>query len=155
MELFPKDAYDVPGEVFTGLVGEVGEAVEPHGAGEEVGAREGDLDGPISALGGEFKLVEGERPASAEFAVNDWVANLSGWHVEGAQLLFELVGVVDHSGEVGEWDELAVVEEAAYETGVAVAALLSVGYHVDTGTKLGVDGESGGVVSGGLEVPFI
>ena len=72
VELFPKDAYDVPGEVFTGLVGEVGEAVEPHGAGEEVGAREGDLDGPISALGGEFKLVEGERPASAEFAVNDW-----------------------------------------------------------------------------------
>ena len=72
------------GEVFTGLVGEVGEAVEPHGASEEVGAGEGDLDGPVGAFGGEFKLVESEGLASAELAVDDRVAHLARGHVEGA-----------------------------------------------------------------------
>ena len=101
VELFSEDTYDVLGEVFTGLVGEVGEAVEPHGAGEEVGAGEGDLDGPVGALGGEFKLVKSERFASAELAVDDRVSHLASGHVQGAQLLFELVGVVDHGGKVG------------------------------------------------------
>ena len=38
---------------------------------------------------------------------------------------------------------------------LVVAALLPVGDHVDTGAKLGVDREPGGIVSGGLEVLFI
>ena len=88
-------------------------------------------------------------------AVDDGMTYLAGGNVQSAQLLFELVGVVDHCGKVSEGDELAVVEEAAYEASIAVAALLAVGDHIDTGAKLGVDGESGGVVSGGLEVLFV
>ena len=79
------------------------------------------------------------------------MTHVLGGHVQGAELAVELVGVVDHGGEVAEGDELAVVEQAADETGVVVAPLLAVGDHVDTGAQLGIESEADGVVGGLVE----
>ena len=148
MQLLAEDADDIDGEVVAGLVWGAAEAVEPHGAGQQVGAGEGDLDGRLVAGADEGELVGGEGSGTAQGAVDDGVAHLASGHVEGAQLAVELVGVVDHGGQVAEGDELAVVEEATDEAGVVVAALLAIGDDIDAGAALGVEGEAHGVVRG-------
>ena len=109
-----------------------------------------DFDGTFGALADELELVDGEGAAAAEATEDDGVADLCSGHVEGAEFPLERVRVVDHGGEIAEGDELGVVEEAADEAGVAVAALLAVGQHVNAGAELGVDAEADGVVGGGL-----
>ena len=152
VELLPEDPDDIAGEVLAGVVGHLLQAVEPHGAGEQVRAGQGDLDRSFREPLHELELVNGEGAAAAKVAEDDGVAHLCGGDVKGAELPLEVVRVVHHGGEVAEGDELAVVEEATDEAGVAVAALLAVGEDAGAGAELGVDGEADGVVGGGLEV---
>ena len=155
MQLLPQHPDDIAAKVLAGVVGHLLQAIEPHGAGEQVGAGEGDLDRPSGTLPHELQLMQGEGAAASQGAEDDGVAHLRSGNVEGAELALELVRVVDHGGEVAEGDEEAVVEEAADEAGVAVAALLAVGEDVDAGADLSVDAEADGVVGGGLEVGLI
>ena len=67
----------------------------------------------------------------------------AGWrtlpagHVERPQLALELLRVVHVGQQVGDRDELAVVEPAADEARVVVAPLLAVGDDVDAGARAG------------------
>ena len=55
-----EDVDEVSGEADHGGVGGVGDALDPHGAGEQVGAGEGDLDGTVGVFLEEEVFVEGE-----------------------------------------------------------------------------------------------
>jgi hypothetical protein len=57
--------------------------------------------------------------------------HFSGRNVERTQLALELGRIVDVGQQIGDRDELAVVEEAADEARVVVAALLAIGEDVD------------------------
>ncbi len=107
---------------------------------------------PIGQRAHERVLVHAERTAPSQRTEDGRMPDLGGGDVERLQLGAELLGVVDERQEIGERDELAVVEPAAHEARVVVTALLAVGDHVDAGPELRVDGQAYGVVGGGLEV---
>ena len=83
------------------------------------------------------------------------MADLRCGDVERAELHLELLWVVDHRRQVAEGDELAVVEQAADESGVAVASLLAVGDDVHARAKLGADAEPRRVIRRGLKLRVI
>ena len=89
------------------------------------------------------------RPEPAE---HGRVAYVARRHVQRAQFLLEVFGIVDQRQQVGERNELAVVQPAADEAGVAVAALLAVGDHIDFRAQLRVHAQAHGVVGGRLEL---
>ena len=51
------------------------------------------------------------------------------WHVECAQFLCELFGIVDQGQQINQRDQLAVVETAGDKARITVATLFAVGYH--------------------------
>jgi len=80
------------------------------------------------------------------------MAHLRCGDVERAHLPLELLGIVDQREQIGEGNELAVVEPPADEARVVVATLLAVGDDVGARAELSVDGQAHGVVAGGLEL---
>jgi hypothetical protein len=82
------------------------------------------------------------------------VADFGRRHVQRAHLLLELLRIVDERQQVGERNELAVVETPTHEARVVVATLLTISDDVDAGPKLGVNGQTHGVVAGRLELGF-
>ena len=76
------------------------------------------------------------------------MAYLAGWDVQGAQLALELFGIIDIRQQVGDGNQLAVVEQPADEAGVVITTLLAVGEYVDAGTLLGGCRQSHGIISG-------
>src|SRR5262249_19184279 len=100
----------------------------------------------------ERMLVAGEGPAPAERAEEGRVAHLRGGNVERAHFVLELLGVVDEREQVGERDQLTVVEPPADEAGVVVAPLLAGRDDVGTRAELRVERETYSIVTGGLEL---
>lgn len=62
--------------------------------------------------------------------------------IERPKLLLELRGVLHEREQVGQGDELAVVQQPAHETRVAVTALFAVGDDVDPRPELCVYGKA-------------
>ena len=102
----------------------------------------------------EFGFVNGEGFGTTERTVNDGMTDVGGGHVEGAEFFLEFFAIIDHRREIGERNELAVVQTRTDEAGVTVAALLAVGHDIDVGAQLGFDGETNRVVGGGLKFGF-
>ena len=98
------------------------------------------------------ELVHAERTAPSERAEDGRMPDLRGRDVERLQLGAELLGVVDQRQQIGERNELAVVQAAAHEARVVVAPLLAVGDHVHAGAELRVERQPDGVVGGGREL---
>ena len=99
--------------------------------------------------------MDGQRPAPAQLSVDHRVTDLRRGDVQGAELSLELLGVVNHGGQVAQGDELAVVQQAANEAGVAVSALLAVGEDVNASANLGVDGEPRRIVRRGVKLHLL
>ena len=93
-----------------------------------------------------------QRPGAIQAAEHGRVPDLIGRHVQGSEFRGELVRVGDVRQQVGDRDELAVVQSPADETGVAIAPLFAVGHHIDAGPFLGGDGQSNRVVGVVLEL---
>ena len=66
--------------------------------------------------------------------------------IECAQFALERLGVVDQGQQIGERDQLAIVEPAGDEAGVTVASLLAIRHYSHTGAQLRFDREADGVV---------
>ena len=93
-----------------------------------------------------------DRPAAAERPNTAGCRTSPAGTSSARSSSWKLLGIVDQRQQVGERDELAVVQPAADEAGVAVAALLAVGDHVDVCAQLRVHAQPHGVVGGGLEL---
>jgi hypothetical protein len=78
--------------------------------------------------------------------------HFAGRHIERAQLLLEMLRIVHQRQQVGERNELAVVQPAADEARVAVTPLLAVGDRVHARPQLRFDRQAHGVVSGAGEL---
>jgi hypothetical protein len=91
------------------------------------------------------------RTAPAERTEDRRVPDLARRYVQRAHLRFELLGVIDQRQEIGQRDQLAVVEPAADEARVVVASLLAIRHHVHAGPKLRGDCEARRVLGSGLE----
>ena len=90
VELLAQHADHVPGQGLAIRVRAIRDALHPHGAGEEVGAGEGDLDRQVRLRLRERQLVRGEGPATRERPEHGGMADLPGRDVEGAELPLEL-----------------------------------------------------------------
>ncbi len=90
--------------------------------------------------------MHGERATTAERPEDRRMAYLPGGDVERSQLPLELLGVLDVGQQVGDRDQLAVLQQPADEAGVVVPPLLPVGEDVDPGPQLCLDGQAYGVV---------
>ena len=150
-QLFTQHPHDIGGEVFAVRVGAIRDAFHPHRAGEEIRAGQCDLHRPVGERLHVVKLPHRNRLAAPERAEHCRVAHITGRHIERAQFTLELFRIIDQRQQVGQWNQLAVVENAADEARVTVAALLAVRHHVDTGAQLRVDRELHRVVGGGLK----
>src|SRR6266542_3248546 len=95
-----------------------------------------------------------ERPAAAQGAIHDWMTHLCGRNIESAQLLLEFFRVVHHCSQIGERDELAIVEQPPDEAGVAVAALLAVADDIHAGSKLSFHRQPHCIIRGRLKLLF-
>ena len=93
-----------------------------------------------------------QRPAPPDRSEECGMAHLRCGDVERAHLPLELLGIVDQREQIGEGNELAVVEPPADEARVVVAPLLAVADGVDAGPELSVDGQAHGVVAGRREL---
>ena len=152
VDLLAQHAHDVRGQVLARAIRAVGDALHPHRAREEIRAGQGDLHRPVGERAREGELVNRQRPAPAEAPEHGGMAHLGGGHVERSQLGLEHLGIVDQGQQVGERDELAVVEAAAHEARVVVAPLLAVGDDVDARPELGLHGEARRVLGRRLEL---
>ena len=152
VNLLAQHAHDVRGQVLARAVRAVGDALHPHRAREEIRAGQGHLHRPVGERAREGELVNRQGPAPAEAPEHGGMAHLGGGHVERSQLGLEHLGIVDQGQQVGEWDELAIVEAAAHEARVVVAPLLAVGHHVDARPELGLHGEARRVLGRGVEL---
>jgi len=152
VQLLAKDPDHVVRQRFPVGVSRVGDALHPHGAGQEIGAGERDLHGKRRALAEELELVDGDGTAPGEGAEDRRVAHLARRDVECPEFPLELVRVLHVRKQVGDGHELAVVETGRDEARVVVPALLSVRHHVDPGHELGVERQLGRVVRRGLEL---
>src|SRR6185503_3079838 len=56
-----------------------------------------------------------------------------------------------HRGQIGQWNELAVVQTAANKTSITIPALFAVGNDIDARANLSLDSEPHGIVSCCLE----
>ena len=148
MQFFAQHADDVFGQCFARVVGAVGDALHPHGARQQIRAGQGDLDRSVSQFGEKRGLVHGQRAAPAQRTEHRWVPHLAGGDVQGAQFALEFFRVVHVGEQVGDRNQLAVVQQAADEAGVIVAALFAVGEHVHAGPLLCGHGQTDCVVRG-------
>jgi hypothetical protein len=133
VELLPQHPHDVLGQLLAGPVDAIPDAREPHQACEQVRPGERDLYRPVREGVRERVLVAGQRTASAERTEEAGMADFGRRHVQRAHLLFELLWILDERQEIGERDEMAVVEPPAHEARVVVAMLLTVRDDVDAG----------------------
>ena len=152
VQLLAQHAHDVLGQVLARAIHAIGDALDPHEPAQQIRPGQRDLRRPIGQRAHERVLVHAEGTAPSERTEDGRMPDLGGGDVERLQLGAELLGVVDERQEIGQRDELAVVEPAAHEARVVVTALLAVGDHVDAGPELRVDGQAYGVVGGRLEV---
>ena len=83
------------------------------------------------------------------------MANRGGGNVERLKLASELLGVLDIGEEVNDGNELAVLQPAADEAGVAIAALFTVGDDVHAGVELRLDDLGNRSVGQRLELGFV
>src|SRR5262249_60692608 len=83
----------------------------------------------------------------------------AGWRTSEAGTSSDCIsssnfGIVHEGKEVGQGDELAVVETSAHEACVIVPPLLAIGEHVDLGASLRGHREPRRVLAGGGELLF-
>ena len=155
-ELLAQHAHDVLGECSRVVVGVVGDALHPHRAREQVRARQRDLDRRVRqrAQRSRARAARAAGCGRAGRTRRDGGPRRPARRARAAPAA-NCSGIVDQRQQVGERDQLAVVEAAADEAGVAVAPLLAVGDHVDAGPHLRVDGQPHRVVGRRLEVVFV
>ena len=157
LDLLAKHAHHVVGQFLPRLVDTVRDAFEPHRPGQQIRSRQGDLHRPVGQAPDRLELVHGQWASgvAGEPPENGRVADGLGGDVEGPQLAGELVGVLHVGEQVDDRDELAVLEPAADEAGVAVPALFSVGHEIDARFDLGLDDLGHGAVGQLLEPRFV
>ena len=148
MQFFAQDADDVFGQCFARVVGAVRDALHPHRTGQQVRAGQGDLDRRLGQFGEKRGLVHGQRAAPAQRAEHRGMSHLAGRHVQGAQFALEFFRVVHVGQQVGDRNQLAVVQQAADEAGVVVAALFAVREDADAGALLRGHGQADRIVRG-------
>ena len=102
MRLLPQHPDDIPCKLVASLIWPVGEAVQPHRAGEQVRPGQRNFNRYVGAGTGVLDLVDGQRAASPEFAVHDGMPHLARGHVERAKLPLELRRIVDHRRQVAD-----------------------------------------------------
>jgi hypothetical protein len=117
-----------------------------------VGPRKGDFERLVGEPREKPRLVQRDGAAAAERAENGRVADIARGHVERAQFLPEVLGVVHQREQVGQGNELAVVQSAADEARIAVAALLTVGDDVHARVQLCGHAQPHCIVGSGLEL---
>ena len=150
-QLFAQHAHDVLGDVFAAGVGLVRNAFHPHGARQQVRPRQRHLHGPLRHAAGKVHFVRDQRARSRQRAEHGGVAHVGGGNVQRAQLGLELFRVIDQRQQIGQRDQLAVVQTAGDKAGVAVAPLLAVGDDIHASAFLRGDGQAHRVVGGLLE----
>ena len=119
---------------------------------KQIGPGQRDLHRAIGERPDELQLVHGEGAASPERPEDGRVPDLGGGDIQGLHLRGELLRVIDQGQQVGQRDELAVVEARPHEARIIVAPLLAVGDDVNAGPELRVDGQAHGVVGRRLEL---
>ncbi len=131
VQFFAKHTHNISGQIFARPIWRVGETVQPHGASQQVGPRQGHLDRLAGRGPGELQFPGRQRLAPANLSENHGMPDFRGGYIEGPEFRFELVRVVHHRRQVAQWNELAVVQQAAHEAGIAVSSLFPVGQNID------------------------
>ena len=90
--------------------------------------------------------MQRDRFAASEPPEHRGMPHLTCRDIECAQFALERLGVVDQGQQIGERDQLAIVEPTGDEAGVTVASLLAIRHHIHAGAQLRVDREADGVV---------
>ena len=72
--------------------------------------------------------------------------------IKSAQLLLKLHRVADIRQQIGQRNELAVLQYPSDKAGVRIAPLLTVGQHIDPSAQLGIDGLADRIVRCGLKL---
>ena len=148
MEFLTQDPDHIRGEFFPRVIGPIGDALHPHRAGEEIGAGQSDFDRAGGQAVEKSCLVDAKRLTATQRAKHRRMADFAGRDIECTQLTLEFFGVIDVRQQVGNRNQLAVVEQPAHEAGVIVPTLLTVCEYVYPGPLLGGDRQPHGVVSG-------
>ena len=127
MRFLAQDPHEILRQVLPGAVGAIGNAFHPHRPGQSIGTGQCNLHRTIGLCANECQFVAGQRPTPSKQAEDRRVPDLVGRDIEGSQLFREVIGVVHQGQKIGQWDQLAVVQDPTDEAGVAVSALLAVG----------------------------
>ena len=99
--------------------------------------------------------MQRNRLAAADRAEHSRVAHVTRGYVKRTQFALEFFGVIHQRQQIGQRNELAIIQNAADKAGIAVAALLAVGHHIHTRTQLRAYRQLHGVVGRGLKRSFV
>lgn len=86
--------------------------------------------------------MHGERPLPSQRAEHRGVMHLARQDIERLELTLELRRVVNVRQQVGDGNQLAILQQPADEARVVVTPLLAVRDHVHACADLGGDGET-------------
>ena len=98
--------------------------------------------------------MSGECLGAAQFAEHGGMADLLRWHVQRLEFRCELLRIVDVRKQIGDRDQLAVVQPTTHEAGVVVAALFTVCDDIHAGAFLGGNRQSHRIIGSLLEILF-
>jgi hypothetical protein len=91
-EFLAQHAHDIGGDLLAARTDLIGNALHPQGACQQVGPRQGDLQGLGRERMKEVDLVRGDGSAALQAAEHGRVPDVTCRHVQRAQLLLKFLG---------------------------------------------------------------